>query len=198
MADKLNLHIEVYGSFATKLWLKHCDIDLLLIPKGIPIFEHVEGYLDEIYFMLMGVCQSTKRLSASMLKTIKVPMIRVEMQDKEVAYWERKRNPRKFDITIMDSNHNGKQHVRYITHLMSCYPFLQPLFYVIKKLSYTFKLNDPKQNGVRSYAIILMIAYFLQDYQVDPLNPAAQGELLLGFLRKYGYIHEYDFMQSAD
>lgn len=62
----------------------------------------------------------------------------------------------------MDNNHNGKQHVHYINQLMHCYPALQPLFYVVKKISYTFKLNDPKQNGVRSYALILMLAYFLQ------------------------------------
>lgn len=98
------------------------------------------------------------------------------MSDKDPNnHWDRKKNPRKFDITIMDRNHNGQQHVMYISQLMHCYPYLQPIFYVIKKLSYTFKLNDPKQNGVRSYALILMIAYFLQEYQIDPTNNPTLG-----------------------
>lgn len=88
------------------------------------------------------------------------------MTDKDTGPWQRKKNTRKFDITIMDSNHNGKQHVFYIDQLMHCFPNLQPLFYVIKKLSYSFKMNDPKANGIRSYALILMIAGFLGEYQV--------------------------------
>lgn len=35
-----NLDVEIYGSFATGLWLKHCDIDLLLIPNnGLPNYK---------------------------------------------------------------------------------------------------------------------------------------------------------------
>lgn len=90
------------------------------------------------------------------------------MFEKENGPYERKKYPRKFDITIIDNNHNGEQHVFYIKHLMHCFPNLQPLFYIIKKLSFSFKLNDPKQNGVRSYALILMIAGFLGEYQIGP------------------------------
>lgn len=33
MLNSLSLTPIVYGSFATRLWLNHCDIDLLLIPN---------------------------------------------------------------------------------------------------------------------------------------------------------------------
>ena len=46
ISEKLNLQINIYGSFATKLWLNHCDIDLILIPNGMPIYDKVEQYLD--------------------------------------------------------------------------------------------------------------------------------------------------------
>ena len=102
---------------------------------------------------------------------------------------KKKGGPRKFDITIMGMNHNGKNHVMYITNLMTQFPVLQPLFYVVKKLSFYYKLNDPKNFGVRSYALILMLALFLNDYP----NPANLGELLLSFFYKFGYTYEYEY-----
>lgn len=87
-------------------------------------------------------------------------MIRVEVSDGQ----EKKKNPRKFDITIIGANHNGKHHVNFITNLMGRFPVLQPLFYVVKKLTYYYKLNDPKNFGVRSYALVLMLALFLNEY----------------------------------
>ena len=147
--------------------------------------EPIEWYLDEIYRRL----KLTKNYNrASILKSIKVPMIRIEVQE-----GEKKKNPRKFDITVMGMNHNGKHHVMYITNLMSRFPVLQPLFYVVKKLSYYYKLNDPKNFGVRSYALVLMLALFLSDYP----NAANLGELLLSFFYKFGYSYEYEYRHGV-
>ena len=66
--------MEVYGSFATGLWLKHCDIDLLLTPTNDGEIKTVDYYLEEIYKSLNA---SSKYVRVSILKTIKVPMIRV-------------------------------------------------------------------------------------------------------------------------
>ena len=65
------------------------------------------------------------------------------------------------DITIFDMNHNGKQHLMYVGQLM-IHPELRPLFYIVKKMTYYYRLNDTKNNGIRSYAIILMLAQFFQ------------------------------------
>ena len=75
---------------------------------------------------------------------------------------------------------------------MSRFPALQPLFYTVKKLTYYYKLNDPKNFGVRSYALVLMLALFLQDYPSGNL-----GELLLGFFYKFGYSHEYEYVHNV-
>lgn len=66
------------------------------------------------------------------------------------------------DITILDMNHNGKQHLMYANQLRMMHPELRPLFYIVKKMTYFYKLNDTKNNGIRSYAIILMLALFFQ------------------------------------
>jgi DNA polymerase sigma len=46
---------------------------------------------------------------------------------------------------------------------MKLSPQLKPLFFVIKALTYFFKLNDPKNGGIRTYAIVIMILSFLQN-----------------------------------
>ena len=82
----------------------------------------------------------------------------------------------------------------YIKQLMNMYSALQPLFYVIKKLTHLHKLNDPKNNGIRTYAIILMLALFLQENG----NIHSLGELLLRFLYNFGYKHEYAYMSESE
>lgn len=115
-------------------------------------------------------------------------MIRVEVSDGP----DKRKNPRKFDITVMGVNHNGKHHAMYTGELMNRFPALQPLFYIIKKISYYYKLNDPKNLGVRSYALVLMLALFLQDYPSGNL-----GELLLGFFYKFGYNYDYEYVHNV-
>ena len=146
----------------------------------------VDQYLDEV----MGILQSMgKHTKITKLKNIKVPMIRVEIGDKT-----RKSVCRKIDISIQDINHNGKQHVMYIKQLMSMYSSLRPLFYVIKRLTHLHKLNDPKNSGIRTYAIILMLALFLQQNG----NIHSLGELLLRFLYRFGYKHEYGYLSESE
>ena len=69
---------------------------------------------------------------------------------------------RKVDITVIDRNHNGLNIAHYITENLKLFPQLKPLFFVIKSLTYHFKLNDPKTGGIRTYGIIIMILSFLQ------------------------------------
>ena len=103
----------------------------------------------------------------------------------------KKGNTRKIDITILDINHNGKQHVMYVDQLLRMYSNkLRHLFFVIKKLTHCYKLNDPKNNGIRTYAIILMLALFLQENNSND----NLGDLLLRFLYKFGYNYEYEFI----
>ena len=99
-------------------------------------------------------------------------------------------------------NHNGKQHVMYIEQLLSIYSELRPLFFVIKKLSHAYKLNDPKNNGIRTYAIVLMLFLFLQENKMQEEmqeNPNEKlGDLLLRFLYKFGYNYDYDYARVDD
>jgi DNA polymerase sigma len=74
---------------------------------------------------------------------------------------ERSSKNRKVDITVLDRNHNGKLIANFVRSQLSVYPDLKPLFYVIKTLSCHFKLTDPKNGGIRTYAIIVMLLSFI-------------------------------------
>lgn len=51
----------------------------------------------------------------------------------------------------------------YISENIKMFPQLKPLFFTIKSLTYHFKLNDPKNGGIRTYALVIMIISFLQN-----------------------------------
>jgi DNA polymerase sigma len=75
---------------------------------------------------------------------------------------------RKIDITVIDRNHNGLAIAHYISENLKVFPQLKPLFFTIKSLTYHFKLNDPKNGGIRTYGIIIMILSFLQTLGRSP------------------------------
>jgi DNA polymerase sigma len=95
---------------------------------------------------------------------------------------------RKVDITILDRNHNGKVINNFVRSQMAVYPALKPLFYVIKTLSCHFKLTDPKNGGIRTYAIIVMLLSFIAKWNENTL-----GKLLLDFLYYFGFYYEYSY-----
>ncbi len=77
---------------------------------------------------------------------------------------------RKVDVTVFDRNHNGPAIAHYINENLKVFPQIKPLFFTIKSLTYHFKLNDPKNGGVRTNAIIVMILSFIQNERMKGTN----------------------------
>lgn len=69
------------------------------------------------------------------------------------------------------------------------FPQLKPLFFTIKSLTYHFKLNDPKNGGIRTYAMVIMIMSFLQNERMKGIDilKISLGELLLKFFHFFGF-----------
>ena len=184
MTDELGFSIELYGSYATGLWINHCDIDLLLVP----LREHATQSTVEQYLEMIG-----QKLKGSMyekfliLRNVKIPLIRIQIGEESIF-----RKSRKIDISILTPNNNGRQHAEYVKQFICMFPQIKPLFYVIKKLTYSYRLNDPLKFGIRSFAIFLMLIIFMQEPHQDNL-----GGLLLKFLYKFGYACEYDYEDNG-
>ncbi len=98
---------------------------------------------------------------------------------------------RKIDITVLDSSHNGLQIVAFIQNNLKSIPQLIHLFYVIKSLTYNYKLHDPNNRGIRTYAIVIMILSFFQ--RVDITQCFNLGQLLMRFLYFFGYEYQYEY-----
>jgi non-canonical poly(A) RNA polymerase PAPD5/7 len=76
---------------------------------------------------------------------------------------------------------------------MHSYPFLKPLFFVVKYYLYQQGLNEPYSGGMGSYALILMMVSFFQQLeriQISLKKPDL-GVLLVDFLYFYGTIFDY-------
>lgn len=71
--------MKIYGSFSTGLWLKNCDIDLVLIPHDQFIAEKDPNYVENIldrFEVILKNCQYLNIKNINKNKKIKVPMIR--------------------------------------------------------------------------------------------------------------------------
>ncbi len=99
------------------------------------------------------------------------------------------RRSRKLDISVYTPSNTGRQHVEYVNRFIHTYPKIKPLFFIIKKMTHYYKMYDPAKSGVRSLAIFLMLAIFMQELPHDGLI----GELLLRFFYKYGYNWDYNY-----
>jgi DNA polymerase sigma len=97
-----------------------------------------------------------------MVKSIKVPLIRIQTGDEKDV-----KKTRKFDISILSPCNNGRQHTEYVNRILLHYPKLKPLFFIIKKLTHCYRMNDASKLGVRSLALFLMLAIFMQEIPHD-------------------------------
>lgn len=177
-----SLTVEQYGSFATGLWLKHCDIDLLLVPKEDPYEVSntlVDDYLDRVYLLLK---RSSLCKNVQINKKVRVPMIRAEIGVDNSS------KTRKVDMTVLDRSHNGRTIAQFVSEQLGNFPQLRPMFFAIKTLSYSFRLNDPKNGGIRTYAIIVMLLS-----RISSWNECKLGKLLLDFLYYFGFYYDYSF-----
>lgn len=92
---------------------------------------------------------------------------------------------------MLDSSHNGIQIVNYIQSHIKNIPQIVDLFFIIKSLTFNYKLHDPKNGGIRTYAIIIMILSFFQ--RVDTTKIYNLGQLLMRFLYFFGYEYQYEY-----
>jgi len=57
----------------------------------------------------------------------------------------------------MSQGNNSLNTKKFIIEQKERFPILQPIFFVLKYLTYYFNLSEPRQGGLRTYALILMI-----------------------------------------
>lgn len=106
------------------------------------------------------------------------PNIKVELNEKL--------HFRKIDITIFQKKNNGQKYVRYIQDRMAHNSFIKPVFFALHKLLRCFNLNNPAKNGLKTYAIFLMILISAERFK--SLNA---GHLFINTIYFYAHCFVY-------
>ena len=139
--------LQVYGSYASGLNMPWSDIDLLLTP--IDNLSKVDLELLAENLKSNKCFQEIKYIKSASMPVLKLTSSSVF-------------NHIRVDITLNSASHYGLECVSLVKQYIQIYPSLKPLVLVLKQLLSTADLNDPYQQGLSSYGLVLMVVAFLQ------------------------------------
>lgn len=124
--------MEVFGSFATGLWVRQSNVDIQL--TRLDIYDQnlsSKGMLENVYDHLKHV-QGHRSLTI-FNKIGRVGLVRVEIGDGVRS--------RSIHITVADRNQSNTAVVNFITKQLTAFPELRPMFFVLKALTCHYRLN---------------------------------------------------------
>ena len=191
-----NYKAKIYGSRATNLCLMWSDIDVVICneKRNIKVKEEInkeeeielDEYKEEINYDFLKELNEILNYDTSFVENIKylnkakVPIIKIKTT-KEYGNIM-------IDITLQTKDHFGLKCVNLVKKLKKEYDTLEILLFPLKTMLKISELNDPYNGGLSSYALILMIVYFLeyQKKMKKEINKNKAGTLFYDFLFFYG------------
>ena len=182
MAETLRVPFELYtyGSFASGLNLPWSDVDLVLDVQNDAEMTILERLETTFAAEINGFAE------AKFIRGASIPVLKLIATPEFESC--------KLDITLKDSRHSGLSCVALVRQYIAIYQPLRPLALVLKQLLHVAHLNDPYQQGLSSYGLILMIVAFLQWLALNGCLEEASmnfGKLLIEFLKHYGSYFDY-------
>lgn len=169
--------VEVFGSFATGLYLPTSDVDAVILGSGC---DDIPGGLRALANKLSRASLAT---GLQVIAKARVPIIKFEESESGYA----------FDVSFDVAN--GPEAAANVRGLMDGLPPMRPLVTFIKVFLQQRELNEVYSGGLGSYAVLVMVAAFLQTHpsrgrrrsgkEVAPLEDNL-GVLLVDFFRLFG------------
>ena len=165
-----NFKAKLYGSRATNLFLMWSDIDVVIcnekrnkkIKEEINKEEEIEtedniedikyDFLEKLNELLNNDITFVENIKY--LNKAKIPIIKIKTT--------KEYNNIMIDITLQSKDHFGLKCVNLVKKLLKEYDILETLLFPLKTMLKLSELNDPYNGGLSSYALILMIVYFLE------------------------------------
>ena len=191
-----NFKAKLYGSRATNLFLMWSDIDVVIcnekrnkkIKEEINKEEEIEteDNIEEIKYDFLEKLNELLNNDITFVENIKylnkakIPIIKIKTT--------KEYNNIMIDITLQSKDHFGLKCVNLVKKLLKEYDILETLLFPLKTMLKLSELNDPYNGGLSSYALILMIVYFLeyQKKMKKEINKDNVGRLFYEFLFFYG------------
>ena len=188
-SSSCSLHL--FGSGATGLALAGADIDLVLLGVGPQSRKGGGGGFtrserEDIVHHLRKIARVLRKDNAvsraEIIATAKVPI--VKMKSAQPPYIA-------VDLSLGTSN--GLDAVDWIREQTKKYAALKPLVFFIKRLLTTHHLNDAATGGCGGYLLVsLVVSHLKQTGTPEVVNkPGVLGDLLVGFLRRFGSAFDY-------
>ena len=166
--------VQVFGSFATNLYLPTSDVDVCVMASGLAQQNALQGLGSALRSRGFGRVQC--------IDNAKVPIVKCVDERSGIHI------DVSFDVA------NGPANVELITQYLVRYPALRPLVLVLKCFLLQRKLNDVFSGGIGSYCLILIVMSHLQMYPSNFCRPGAKpslGLLLIDFFQLYGKLFNY-------
>ena len=138
--------VEVFGSFATGMYLPTSDIDAVILDSGC---VDVKQGLKALATLL-----SRKGISVDLQVILKARVPIIKFEDKESGY--------KFDVSFDVAN--GPEAASNVRNMIQNMPAMKPLVMILKVFLQQRELNEVYSGGIGSYALLVVVANFLQTH----------------------------------
>lgn len=183
------VEVRPIGSFATGLYLRSGDIDVLLLNAGGGGGER-ESAVARLEAFAARVEEAGIAVKKPELKGVStVPIVRFQEKGSGVV----------FDISL--DGRMELQTVQWVKQTLIEEPALRPLYLVLKVFMVQKELNIYKKGGLNSYALLVMIRVFLQLHvpsSSSDKDDSNLGTLLVGFFHFYGcYLNVMEYGVSC-
>ncbi|KAI7844721.1 hypothetical protein COHA_001808 [Chlorella ohadii] len=180
--------VQVFGSFATGLYLPTSDVDAVIMGSGCT--DVPQG----LKALANALARRNMAKNMQVIAKAKVPIVKFE--DAETGY--------AFDVSFDVANGPEVRAAENVRALMDALPPMRQLVMVLKVFLQQRELNEVYSGGLGSYALLVMVAAFLQlhpsrapagsgrSYGGSKGKLAAEelegslGVLLVDFFRLYG------------
>ncbi|OUS48376.1 hypothetical protein BE221DRAFT_189655 [Ostreococcus tauri] len=183
--------LHVFGSGATGLALAGADLDLVLLGVGPQSRKGGGGGFtrserEEIVQHLRKMARYLRQVNAvsraEVIATAKVPIVKMKSA-----------SPPYIAVDLSLGTTNGLEAVYWIREQVETFAALKPLVFYLKRLLATHHLNDASTGGCGGYLLVsLVVSHLKQTGSVGAVNrPGMLGDLLLGFLRRFGSVFDY-------
>jgi non-canonical poly(A) RNA polymerase PAPD5/7 len=163
--------LEVFGSFATGLFLPSSDIDAVILDSKCSDIR--QG------LRVLGKALSRKKIAVEVQTILKARVPIIKFVEKTSRY--------QFDISFDVSN--GPEAAELVLALVDVMPAMSALVMVLKVFLQQRELSEVYTGGIGSYALLVMVANFVQTHRsryVTGKNSTNLGELLMDFFRLHG------------
>lgn len=171
--------LQVFGSYATDLYLPGSDIDCVIISKGGD-----KENRNSLYSLASFLKSRKLATSVEVIAKARVPIIKfVEPQSQ-------------IHIDVSFERLNGLEAARLIREWLQETPGLRELVLIVKQFLHSRRLNNVHTGGLGGFSIICLVYSFLHLHprivsdEIDPLDNL--GVLLIDFFELYGKNFGYD------